>query len=114
MQVLRQCLILFSCLAVGEIIVALTGTRFPSSLIGLLLLTFLLKTGWVKLQWVQGFSDLLLSHFGLFFVPPGVALMLCFDLIAAEWLPITAATLASTLIVLACTGWTYQLLRRRP
>lgn len=113
MQVLRQCVILFSCLAVGEIIVALTGTLFPSSLIGMLLLTFLLKTGWVKLEWVQGISDFLLAYFGLFFVPPGVALMLYFDLIAAEWLPITAATLISTLIVLASTGWTYQLFRRR-
>jgi holin-like protein len=113
MSVLRQCVIIFLCLAFGEMVVALTATKFPSALIGMLLLTVLLKVGWVKLEWVKGISDFLLAHFGLFFVPPGVALMLYFDLIAAEWLPITIATILSILAVLAATGWTYQLFRRR-
>ncbi|MCL1886911.1 MAG: CidA/LrgA family protein [Betaproteobacteria bacterium] len=113
MSVLRQCVIIFLCLAFGELIVNLTETKFPSSLIGMLLLAFLLKTGWIKLEWVKGISDFLLAHFGLFFVPPGVALMLYFDLIAAELLPITLATIISTLAVLTVTGWTYQLFRRQ-
>lgn len=113
MHMLRQCVIIFLCLAFGELVVDLTGIKFPSSLIGMLLLAFLLKMGWIKLKWVKGISDFLLAHFGLFFVPPGVALMLHFDLIAAELLPITIATIISTLIVLAVTGWTYQLVRRR-
>ena len=110
---LRQCVIIFLCLAFGELVADLTGTKFPSSLIGMLLLAFLLTIGWIRLEWVKGISDFLLAHFGLFFVPPGVALMLYFDLIAAELLPITIATIISTLIVLAVTGWTYQLFRRR-
>lgn len=47
----------------------------------MLLLTFLLKTGWIRLQWVQGLSDFLVANIGFFFVPPGVALMLYFDII---------------------------------
>ena len=113
MHILRQCVIIFLCLAFGELVVDLTGTRFPSALIGMLLLTLLLTVGWIRLEWVKGISDLLLAHFGLFFVPPGVALMLYVDLITAELLPIAVATIISTLIVLAVTGWTYQLFRRR-
>lgn len=113
MHILRQCVIIFLCLAFGDLVVDLTGTKFPSSLIGMLLLAFLLTIGWIRLEWVKGISNFLLAHFGLFFVPPGVALMLYFDLIAAEWLPITIATIISTLIVLGVTGWTYQLFRRR-
>ena len=113
MHVLRQCVIIFLCLACGEGIVDLTGTKFPAALIGMLLLVFLLKAGWVRLEWVKDVSDFLLAHLGLFFVPPGVALMLYFDLIAAELLPIVIATVVSTLAVLAVTGWTYQLFRRR-
>ena len=109
---LRQCAIIFGCLALAELFVHLTGIRLPASLIGMLLLTLLLKLGWVKLEWVKGISDFLLAHLGLFFVPPGVALMLHFDLIRAELLPIVAATLISTIAVLAVTGWTYQLVRR--
>ena len=41
-------------------------------------------------------------------MPPGVALMLYFDLIRAEILPITLATLLSTVIVLIITGHTHQ------
>lgn len=109
---IRQCAIIFGCLALAELIVYLTDIKFPSSLVGMLLLTLFLKTGLVKLEWVKGVSDFLLAHLGLFFVPPGVALMLHFDLIQAELLPIAVATLVSTLAVLTATGWTYQLLRR--
>jgi holin-like protein len=110
---IRQCAIIIACLALAELIVYLTGIRFPSALIGMLLLTLFLKLGWVRLEWVKGISDFLLAHLGLFFVPPGVALMLHFNLIASEFLPIAVATLASTVAVLAITGWTHQLLRRR-
>ncbi|RJX33709.1 MAG: CidA/LrgA family protein [Oxalobacter sp.] len=110
---LRQCTIIFVCLALAELFVYLTGIRFPSALIGMLMLTLFLKLRWIKLEWVKDISDFLLAHLGLFFVPPGVALMLHFDLIAAELLPIVVATLVSTIAVLAVTGWTYQWMRRK-
>jgi holin-like protein len=40
----------------------------------------------------------------LFFVPAGVGVMVYGDLIAAEWLPITVATVLSTFVVMAVTG----------
>ena len=83
---IRQCAILFGCLALGELIVFLTGIKLPSSIIGMLLLTLFLKLGWIKLQWVQGLSDFLVANLGFFFVPPGVALMLYFDVIEAKYL----------------------------
>ncbi len=82
---IRQCAILFGCLALGELIVFLTGIKLPSSIIGMLLLTLFLKLGWIKLHWVQGMSDFLVANLGFFFIPPGVALMLYFDIIAAEF-----------------------------
>ena len=63
---IRQCAILFGCLALGELIVFLTGIKLPSSIIGMLLLTLFLKLGWIKLQWVQGMSDFLVANLGLF------------------------------------------------
>ena len=75
---IRQCAILFGCLALGELIVFLTGIKLPSSIIGMLLLTLFLKLGWIKLHWVQGMSDFLVANLGFFFIPPGVALMLLF------------------------------------
>ena len=48
-----------------------------------------------------------------FFIPPGVALMLYFDLIATEWLPITVATVVSILLVLLVTGHIHQFIHTR-
>ena len=59
---IRQCAILFGCLALGELIVFLTDIKLPSSIIGMLLLTLFLKLGWIKLHWVQGMSDLAHCH----------------------------------------------------
>ena len=81
---IRQCAVLFGCLALGELVVYLTGVKLPSSIIGMLLLACFLKMGWVKLKWVQGLSDFLVANLGFFFVPSGVALMLYFDIIEAQ------------------------------
>lgn len=109
---IRQCSILFGCLALGELIVFLTEIKLPSSIIWMLLLTLFLKLGWIKLEWVQGLSNFLVANLGFFFVPPGVALMLYFDIIAAEFWPIVIATLISTILVLVTTGWVHQLVRK--
>ncbi|TWJ17949.1 putative effector of murein hydrolase LrgA (UPF0299 family) [Bacteroides zoogleoformans] len=109
---IRQCAILFGCLALGELVVFVTGVKLPSSIIGMLLLTLFLKLGWIKLHWVQGMSDFLVANLGFFFVPPGVALMLYFDIIAAEFWPIVVASLVSTLLVIVVTGWVHQLTRK--
>ena len=109
---IRQCAILFGCLALGELVVFLTDIKLPSSIVGMLLLTLFLKLGWIKLQWVQGLSDFLVANLGFFFVPPGVALMLYFDIIAAQFWPIVIASLVSTLLVLIVTGLVHHLARK--
>lgn len=110
---IRQFAIIFGCLALGELIVYFTGVRLPSSIIGMLLLTVFLKSGLVKLRWVQTMSDFLIRNLGFFFIPPGVALMLYFDVIAAEFWPIAVATVISTFLVIVVTGWVHQFVRRR-
>lgn len=109
---IRQCFIIFGCLALGELIVWLTGIGIPSSILGMLILTALLQMKVINLDWVKGISDFLIGNLGFFFVPPGVALMLYFDIIRAEILPIVVATVISTILVLVTTGWTDQYLRQ--
>jgi holin-like protein len=109
---IRSCFIIFGCLAAGEGLIRLTGIHLPSSIIGMLLLTLLLKFGWVRESWVNGLSKVLIANLGFFFIPASVALMLYLDLIAAQWLPIVGATVVSTILVLLVTGHTHQLVRR--
>lgn len=108
----RQLAIIIGCLAVGEFITWLTGISVPSSIIGMLLLTFLLKVKVIKLEWVETISNFLVKNMGFFFVPPGVALMLYFDIIGKEIVPIVFATTLSTMLVLVVTGWTHIMTRK--
>ena len=89
----RQLAIIIGCLAVGEF-------------------TFLLKVKVIKLEWVETISNFLVKNMGFFFVPPGVAMMLYFDIIGKEIVPIVLATTLSTMLVLVVTGWTHIMTRK--
>lgn len=108
-MMIRQCAILFGCLALGELLIYLTHIQLPSSILGMLILTLLLKLKVIKLEWVQGLSDFLVANIGFFFVPPGIAIMVYFDIIKAQFWPIVASSAVSTVLVLAVTGWVHQI-----
>lgn len=105
---IRQLAIIFGCLALGEFVIWLTHIPLPSSILGMLILTVLLKMHVIRLEWVRSISDFLVGNIGFFFVPPGVAIMLYFDIIKAQLLPIVTASVVSTILVLAVTGWVHQ------
>ena len=55
----------------------------------------------------------MMANLSLFLVPPCVAVMGYFDLLAEDFWAIAASTLFSTLAVMFATGKTHELLRRR-
>ncbi|PWG80354.1 CidA/LrgA family protein [Pararcticibacter amylolyticus] len=110
---IKQCVIVFGCLALGEFAVSMTGLKLPSSIIGMILLTVFLKLGWIKLKSVKGISDFLAKNLALFFVPSGVAIMLYLDILKDSLLPIIVASIGSTIIILAVTGWVHQIIRKK-
>ena len=109
----KQCAIIFGCLCAGEFLAFIAGLPIPGSIIGMLLLTGLLQTKVVKVEDINGVCRFLVSNMAFFFVPPGVALMLYFDIIAKEWLPITVATVVSTALVRIVTGAVHQIYHNR-
>lgn len=109
----KQFGIIFGCLALGELLALIPGLSIPGSILGMLLLTFLLERKIVNPDTIRPVCRFLISNMAFFFIPPGVALMLYFDLIASEWLPITVATVVSILIVLLVTGHLHQFLHNR-
>lgn len=107
-----QCLILFAFLALGELVVYLTGVPIPSSIIGMISLTAALKIGIIKEQWVSRIADFLVKNIGFFFVPAGVGLLKCLDIIRTDLFTIIIATIVSTLLVIAVTGRVHQFARK--
>lgn len=109
----KQFGIIFGCLALGELLALIPGLSIPGSILGMLILTVLLDRKVVNPTTIKPVCRFLISNMAFFFIPPGVALMLYFDLIAAQWLPITVATVVSILIVLLVTGHLHQYLHNR-
>ncbi|MCM2264668.1 MAG: CidA/LrgA family protein [Desulfuromonadales bacterium] len=92
----------------GEMAVRGFDWPVPGNVVGMALLLIALMLGLIRLEWVTEASELVLSHMALLFVPVGVGVMLYFDLLAREWLPIVAATVLSTFVVIAMTGHVTQ------
>jgi holin-like protein len=99
-------------LGAGTLIVDGARLPVPGSVLGMVLLTGALQLRWIRLAWVRPAADLLLRHMGLLFVPPGVAVLVHAELIRAEWLPILAGSVASTVAVLVVVGRVQQRLER--
>lgn len=109
---IREFGILFLFLFLGEAIVYFTSIPVPSSILGMIMLAISLSLGIVKLQWVDRVATFLVHNLGFFFVPAGIGLMRCMGLVADEWLPIIGASVVSTAVIIAVTGWAHQLVRR--
>lgn len=98
--------ILLALQLLGELLSRGMEIPIPGNVLGMGLLLLALRAGLVRVEWVQEAAELLLSHLALFFVPAGVGVMVYFDLIGRQWLPIVVATSLSTFAVVAVAGWT--------
>ena len=105
-------LILLGFNVLGEALVQVAGVPVPGNVVGMVGLAVALRRGWIDVDTVRPASDVLLRHLALFFVPPGVGLMLFFDLLAAEWLAIVASNVVGWLAVLVVVGLVQQRLER--
>lgn len=89
---------------VGELLVRWLGLPIPGPVIGMALLFLtLLVRGRVSDEMRTGASALL-QHLSLLFVPAGAGVMLHFQRVADEWLPITLALVISTFAGMAVTA----------
>lgn len=96
--------IIFFFLFLGDSICIASGIPIPGNVIGMLLLTVGLHCKLIKLESVQQTADMLVKNMALLFIPPGVGIMLYFDLIRAELLPILVSYVLSTYAVLVVVG----------
>jgi holin-like protein len=104
-------LVLLAFLLAGNALASFARLPLPGSVAGMLLLAAALHFRWVPEVWVEPAAGLLLRHMGLLFVPPGVGLMLQYDLLRREWLPIVLGSAASTVAVVLVVGWLQQRLQ---
>ncbi len=96
----------------GEVAVQLADLPVPGPVIGMMLLLATLRVRGTVPLWLREPCQQLLSHLSLLFVPAGVGMMLHFQRIGAEWLAISLALVASTVITIGVTALVMEALRK--
>ena len=85
---------------IGEILSQYTGLPVPGPVVGMVLLFLTLLLHGSLTESMEHSSVAFLCHLSLLFVPAGVGIMIHFQRIANEWMPITIALILSTLITM--------------
>ena len=88
----------------GEGLAHALALPIPGPVIGMLLLFLYLILRSDAVHRLAPTSLVLLKHLSLLFVPAGVGIMVHAQRIVAEWLPIVAALVASTVVSIAVTA----------
>lgn len=110
---LKGLTIIFGFLLLGDIISVIFEIPIPGNVIGMILITIALQRGYIKLEDVKPTADVLIKNLALFFVPPGVGLMLYGGLLKEEFIAIGTSFVFSTFLVMAVVGYTQQKLEEK-
>ncbi len=97
----------------GEAIVRTLDLPLPGPVLGMLFLFLALAWRGGPGEALQTTSQGLLQHLSLLFVPAGTGIVVHLDRVAAEWLPLLAALVASTAATLAVTALAMRAVQRR-
>ncbi|GJM82264.1 CidA/LrgA family holin-like protein [Paenibacillus timonensis] len=103
MGMIQVAILFFVSIALNKV-AELLHLPIPGSILGIALLFTLLKTGVVKLKWIERGANWLLAELLLFFVPSAVGVMQYIPLLESEGVRILIVVILSTVIVMACSG----------
>lgn len=98
---------------VGEVLARGLMLPIPGPVVGMALLFAALAWRGGPSPDVRNTAQNLLQHLSLLFVPAGTGVMLHFQRLSDEWLPLLASLLISTAVTIALTALLLRLLMRR-
>lgn len=101
----RGLIILTLCLWVGNIISKIIPIMIPGSIIGLLLLFFLLAFQLIPTCWIKNSCNLFMRYMTVLFIPAAMGIMDNYSLLLVNWIPIIFSTVGGSLIVLIFTAF---------
>lgn len=112
MKGLKQLCIVLVLLSLGEILNLRFNIPIPGTILGMVILLFLMMIRVIKLKTIEHISSILLDNLALFFVPANVGIIVLYDQIKTVWVRLIIVLILSTIIVMAVTGLTVQFLDR--
>jgi holin-like protein len=112
MKYVYQAGVILAVSLIGEALRLLIPLPVPASIYGLLLMLLCLKLRVIPLERVEQAGGFLLELLPLLFVPATVGLMASWGVLSTMLLPVAAAVLIVTPLVMAASGLTAQALMR--
>ena len=101
----RGLIILTLCLWAGIIVSAILPIMIPGSIIGLLILFFLLAFQLIPTCWIKNSCNLFMRYMTILFIPAAMGIMDNYSLLLANWIPIIFASVSGSIIVLYLTAY---------
>ena len=110
---LEYLILILICQLVGEIISWGAGLPVPGPVIGMVILFCILVLRRNTPKGLEEAGAFLLRNLPVLFVPAGVGVVTCLDLLMRSWVPIAAAVVIGTAMTIAVTGLVMASLNRR-
>ena len=96
--------LILACQLIGEFAVSTANIPFPGPVAGMILLFIFLSIKGSIPEALGDVSSALLNNLSLMFVPAGVGVMVHFELLGSDALPLSIALVVSTLLTIAITA----------
>jgi len=115
MKLFKELAIMFAVYMFSRVFVIVTdiGGWMPIPVFGMILFLILLMTKVIKLESIEDTSSFILQHITFLFIPVGSRLIMNLDALAPMALGIFLLIILSTVITIAVTGMTVQLLNKK-
>ena len=105
--------LILACQLIGEFAVNTANIPFPGPVAGMILLFIFLSIRGEVPDELGNVSGALLNNLSLLFVPAGVGVMVHFELLGTDSLPLSIALVVSTLLTIAITALLMMLLNKK-
>lgn len=112
MKYLKQFLVILVIAFAGEVLKYIIPLPIPASIYGLIILFVGLLTGLIRLEQVREAGKFLIEIMPVMFIPAAVGLLESWGILQPMFLPVIIITLVSTVVVMAATGISSQLIIR--
>ena len=113
MPILVQLIVILGICLAGDLLHRYVEIPIPGNILGMLILLLLLCFKVIKVDHIKETSDFFLKRLPFFFLPPSIGIMVAGDEVLSQWPLLLILCIALTIVTMAATGWTVQILSRK-
>ncbi|CAM4263004.1 Holin-like protein [Lacicoccus alkaliphilus] len=113
LKIIFQIGILYILYWAGEWVAETLNLSLPGSIIGMVLLIFLLFTRTVRLEWIGEGAGFMVKYLPFFFIPSTLGIMQYYEIFAGNGFLLIVIVLVSTMLVMGVSGLIGELYHRR-